>query len=398
MLAGICKWNEKEKSTRLSKRSISVLSSLASSVLPVIVSHPVWTLPTSFVSNVKETDMLQTTLNHFIDKKEKTTKDSYQGTSVVVMNTNAIVIGSLMSFISAFSQALETEITVHMPIILFPHLERASPIENHSYVQSYAQMYLGMVSKSAGYENIADLLVKNFDYMLDLISRKLQRHAKERSAVDRSLLGVIGVLFHLVTRQDDECDRLEKVTSAISHISLVDHMFNSLLRCVDLQFTSGATQGHLMDIVRIFKSINSFMDSSISIQIKDCAIDTDRATVRSTEEWLRRLDFELDIGPCGHAEDDDFEEEERSLGDEPEFHGTGSTENDDNGSSTFTKEIVAINCIISRCGYFMYNADLRIQISCCDIILLGFQSLGKIGSFRKVRSYSDLRDASLFHN
>jgi len=388
MIAGICKWNEEENSTRLSRSSIRVISSLASSVLPVIVSHPVWTLPTSFVCEftAKHTSQNMKSWKHRIDNKEITSKHYRHGTSAEVLNSNAIVIGSLMSFINAFSRAMGAEITAHMPIILFPLLERASPIGNHSYVQSYARMYLGTITKSAGYEKIADLIVENFDYMLDLISRKLQRHAKERSPVDRSLLGVIDVLFWLVAQQGDEPDKLEKQTSTLlSQISMVAHMLNSFLCCVDLQFTPGATQGHLMDIVRIFKSINAFMDSSISNQIDDCRFDTDHATAQSTEEWLRRLDFELGIGPFGHTEDDDFEEEEISNSDEPEFHGTGCNDNDDNDIPSFAKEIVAINCILSRCSYFMYNANLQIQISCCDIILSGFQSLGKIGSFRKMR-------------
>lgn len=396
MIAGTCKCADEENSRRLSRSSIRVISSLASSVLPVIVSHPVWTLPTSLVSDFKGKDTLQdlNTFKHRIDNTEKTSKHYHQGTSAEAINSNAIVIGSLMSFICALARAMGAEITVHMPIILFPLLERASAIGNHSYVQSYARMYLGMITKSAGYEKMADLIVENFDYLLDLISRKLQRHVKERSPMDRSLLGVIDVLFQFVAQQGDERDELEKQKSTLfSQISLVAHMLNSLFCCVDLQFTSGATQSHLMDIVRIFKSINAFMDSSISIQIADCKFDTDLATAQGTEEWLRRLDFELDIGPFGHAEDDDFEEE-ICTGDEPEFHGTGFNDNDDNDNSTFAKEIVTINCILSRCSYFMYNVDLQIQISCCDIVLSGFQSLGKIGSFRKVNPNNGLRNIS----
>ena len=59
------------------------------------------------------------------------------------------------------------------------------------------------------------------------------------------------------------------------------------------------------------------------------------------------------------------------------------TDTDDQEETDFLQEISSINSILSRCCYLLCYDDLRIQVVCCETILSGFQSLGKIGSFRR---------------
>lgn len=391
---------------KISKGTKLILSSLASSVLPVIVSGPLWTLTTSLDGRMTDTYTKSPSLfhSHSIVRRAGDSGLCSNGLGVspsaTIMNGNAGVICSLMGFICGFSKALGNDMRVHLAIILFPLLERASPVGNHSYVQRAAIKSLEQISISTGFSDIFSLISHNFDYLLDLISLRLRKHAKERIPIARSLVGVVEVILQSVAlcekvntglEIDEDADIPLAFTS--SHVAMVGHMLNCLLSASYWQNDDKASS---LDMVRVFRSINAFMDSSIAIQISSSIAPRFKVLEEgedNKEDWLRRLDFALDMRSAGFTEGGSDEEEpfiEESPNDvndgEPACDGANAPNDEEDAS--FAHEIGAINCILSRCCYLLCNADLQIQVMCCDTILSGFQSLGKVGAFRKVRPFN----------
>jgi len=319
---------------------------------------------------------------------------------ITIMNSNAILISTLMGFLCQLARALGDSVKLQLPTILFPLLERASPIGNHSYVQRAAFACLWKISRSVGYRNISCLLASNFDYLVDILSLRLCKHAREQSALERSLFGVVNVILQsAISRVRPASSDVENGDEPLfmGHVAMVEHMLNCLLGHFDRQ-SYNMDNLSLFDTVSVFRSMNTFMDASIDVFISN---NKDGAAPIIPEEdnddgcFLRRLDFELSIESTGCSEDIDSNddifgqqapyEEGDPTKQAPPFPNSDHSSNNDEADETsdFVQEICAINGILSRCCYLLCNADLRIQVLCCETILSGFRSLGKVGSFRK---------------
>ena len=363
LLRGLCGSNDDARnSPKLSKSNLRILSSLASSVLPVIVSDPLWTLPTSLDSDARRPST-GGPRNEGLGKAG----------SIAILNSNAIMISVLMGFICQFTRALGDDIKLQLPIILFPLLGRASPVGNHSSVQRAAFKSLWEISTTIDYKDISSLLSSNYDYLADVISSRLRKCAREQTLMGRSLMGVVDVILQSLVHN------LGPASSA--PVAMVGHMLNCLLNHYDRQ--SYMTSLSIFDTVSVFRSMISFMDASIDLYVSNGLNDSALKTSHDEEkdDWFERLDFELNAQSAGYADSDcgGFDE----LGPTDEEASPVVNNHDDEEEIDFVQEIGAINCILSRCCYLLGYADLQIQVLCCETILSGFQSLGKIGAFRK---------------
>ena len=368
---------------RKSKSSLNILSSLASSVLPVVVSEPLWTLPTTLGNRVSSSSYSQAQ-----QMRDNSNNDTTR--SVTIMNSNAIMVSALMGLICQFTHehALGDSMMLHLPTILFPLLERASPIGNHSSVQRAAFSSLWDVSLAIGYSDISSLLASNFDYLVDAISLRLKKYAREQSPMERSLLGVVDVILQSLVHHGRSDSSLEQsgVALAAGHVAMIGHLLKCLLSHFDRQ--SYMTNLSLFDTVGVFRSMGIFMETSIDFYIYNHRTEVEvKSPETGVDEWFQRLDFELDIGSGGYHDDelkdDMFSEIEPTDEGEPLNEADLQQSSDDQGDTDFVHEIAAINSILSRCSYLLCYADLQIQVLCCETMQSGLRSLGKIGAFRK---------------
>jgi hypothetical protein len=381
LLEGLLKLDEygdKDRATKDAKRTAHVLSSLAASVFPIIVSDPLWTLSTTLDGHVSE-KKAQTKPNGL----QVAMVDSIRGdgiceaSSITVMNANAILLCALMGFVCQFARVLDEDIKLHLPIILLPLLERASGIGNHSYVQNFAVASLGVISNSAACNDMYSFIATNFDYLLDAVSLRVRKHAKERSTMPRCMMGVIDVVLRSAIRHGS-------ITSS-ARLSMVDHMLTCLLNYFDRQYDVSMSQQNYLDTVCVFRSIISFVDESIIEQTGNItpfmALESD---VQEASDWLQRLDDELQMGPTGNSEDSDEDPINEPNTEEDESKPTDDNDEHiaENKSIKHMKEIHTVNAVLARCSYLVCSENLKIQVMGCETILAGFSCLWKIGDFR----------------
>ncbi|KAL7531629.1 hypothetical protein ACHAXR_009215 [Thalassiosira sp. AJA248-18] len=385
LLRGMCGLGNDKKSPNLSKSNLHILSSLASSVLPVIVSGPLWTLPTSLGMHTgtssSDTSALangaQTDGQLKFDRLRSKGMTSAQ--SATIMNSNAILISVLMGFICQFTNALGDKIRLHLPTILFPLLERASPIGNHSFVQRAAFATLWEISVSVGCKDISSLLAFNFDYLVDIISLRLRKCAREQTPMERSLMGVVDVILRSLVHHGGATSNARdgEMPLASGHVTMVGHMLKCILSHFDRQ--SYMNNLSVFDTVSVFRSMGTFMDASIEIYISNKADAALKTPETEVHDWFQRLDFELDMGSAGYTDDNDsnemFGELDNNEGNEPTDEVPQVQDSpDDQGETDFVHEIESIDAATSSV----------MQISKSnETMLSGFQSLGKIGSFRR---------------
>ncbi len=385
LLDGLLKMDEqgnKDRASKNAKRTAHVLSSLAGSVFPIIVSDPLWTLPTTLDSRGSG-NKTHTNPNGL----QAAVFDNIAGSSVcetssiTLTNANAILLCALMDFVCQFTRILDEDVKHHLPIILLPLLERASGVGNHSYVQNFAVASLGMISKLVACSDMHTFIATNFDYLLDAVSIRVRKHAKERSIMPRSMMGVIDVVLRSSIRH-------KSITSGAmaSHLSMVDHMLTCLLNYYDRQYDVPISQQNYLDTICVFRSIISFVDERIIEQTGDIAsFKALESQVLEASDWMRRLDDELQLGPSGCSEYSDEdpinepnikEEDESSKSNHNDEHKT------ENESIKHAKEIHTVNAVLAKCGYLICSENLKIQVMGCDTILAGFSCLWKIGAFR----------------
>lgn len=366
ILAGMYARDNDNKNTKRSKSEQRMLTSLTSSVLPVIVSHPLWTLPTS----------LQDETRIILSKPSNSEVPKY---STETMRCNAVLLCTLMGFISQASYSLGEDMRSNLPIILLPLLERASGIGNHPSVQTCAFEAISDIALSAGYSDIFSLLTSNFDYIMDHISLQLKKHSKERTPVSRSLMGVVDVVLRSVIRNRNDDG---------SNVAIVGHTLQCLLSYSDRVNDPTVSRIQTFDTICVLRSINEFMESSIDAQIK---CNHDLVPLKSEDDgydWLKKLDIELERNSEEYYDGDFYEntfndDDVADVDEEPPPLATGCGSHDDVLDTTFVKEIASINEVLKRCSYLLCHPNLHMQVLCSVTLLSGFKSLGKIGAYRK---------------
>jgi hypothetical protein len=309
--------------------------------------------------------------------------------SVTIMNSNAILISVLLGFIRQFTLVLGTNMKLHLPTILFPILERASSLGNHPSVQRSSVSTLQEITLVLGYNDITSLIASNFDYLVDIISLKLRTCARDHVSMERSLVGVIDVILRSAVYHDNGSTGSSKsTTTPDNQVSLAGHMLNCLLKHMDHQ--SCITSLSILDITRVFRSMSTFMDSSIATKHNNLIIDTTMDALEDEDYWLRRLDVELTIDTAGYEEEkyDEYNNDDQmnnAIEESPEVptvnNSRPASQNDK--EKDFVHEIASINTILSRCCYLLCYSDIQIQVLCCDTIMTGFHSLGRVGTIRK---------------
>ena len=361
---------DKDSETKKSSKHTKVLSSLASSVFALIVSEPLWTLRTTLDGQQKlgSKSMIESV-------RSGDGVSVCEDNSTTVMNANAILHCTLLGFICQFARVLGQDIKLHLPIILLPLLEKASHIGNHSYVQNLAVSSLVVVSKAANCSDMHSFVATNFDYLLDAVSIRVRKHAKERSIMPRSLMGVINVVLRSAIHHGN----IASDVLGSSHLSLVDHILTCLLHYFDRQYDAFMNQQSYLDTVCVFRSIISFVDESITEQSTNNVQSISESDGHATSEWLQRLNDELKLGHSCYLED------KTDLTNEPIAEEEEDSITSDNITDAkfmeYANEIRTVNAILSRCSYLVCTENIKIQILGCETILAGFRCLWKIGAF-----------------
>jgi hypothetical protein len=381
LVKGIRKVRSSSSSEQLSKSTLHIFSTLASSVLPVLVSEPLWILPTVL-------DVNQADANFGNTQSDKTFTAIREGDlSVTIMNSNAILISVVLGFIRQVTLLLGTSMTLHLPTVLFPILERSSSLGNHPSVQRSSLTTLQEITLVLGYNDITSLIATNFDYLVDIISLKLRTSARDHVSMERSLVGVIDVILRSAVYHDGSLTGGSSAMTQDNQVSLAGHMLNCLLKHMDQQ--SCITNLSILDITRVFRSMITFMDSSIATKHNSLVIDTAINALEDEDYWLRRLDIELTIDTAGYeyANDDEYNNDDQMNNaieespEVPQINSGPSSQNDK--EKDFVHEIASINTILARCCYLLCYSDIQTQVLCCETIMAGFHSLGMVGTIRK---------------
>jgi len=452
---------DKDKDTinlHLSQEKRKLFYSLSQSVFPVLIDRALWSLPTTLdaVNNSKYRDeqhlydkddnlLLSGFLNSYsslltaiANKSKSSTAHSFVEVSPSSLNGNAHLISQFMDLIGILSIVIGKEIQNSLPTILFPILEKISVHGNHPFLKQVGLKNLERVAKALGALDVKDLLIKNFDYLIDSVIIQFptlnERNGGLSLKQKRSALGVIDVLLQNTYGSQQETKNTNGLSLSIdsstlspnlAHRSMLHDLVNALLSFYDGKIASTVSNAifwhddavsektlftfSMMEVIcTVFKVLKLFYRD-----INDNDINKPDGSPQR-QPWLDNLlsTFAKDRKMKQGIERDDYVSLHASDGDETEtaykgfikYHADKNTnehhsalhdEYSDCDSSEpnenqehkamVEEDAKTIDEILSRSSFFLSTKNLKVDIITFEALKEGFEllSLANESSRRK---------------
>jgi len=399
------------------KKSLEILQSLVSSILPVVTRPPLWTLPTTVQiaedeSRVHGTYRNEVTLRSYLtsprgldaaileDQRPVDAAAIDSETSASAFCGNAILIGLLMELIGTISVLLGESIRPFLPTILYPVLENTSAVHHH-HVQQAALLTLEQLSQADGCATVTSFISKHFDYLVDSVTAKLRRPGGVTKAsvpyVNQDLFhsGVVELLFRSLAKEaeDNALHGIDDPRDA-SHISLLADLLDNILVAYDDSIAEGSKDMRsraALGLLNMFEAALAFLSTAMAGQYPQRNEDNSSTHANVVEPWVESLAaFKLQCkGPNDENSDDEeglsaregFERHHASKEKKTNLADSSSSSLDNQEKShpldkaRIASAIASANSILSRCCYLLSVHDLKVERASCEVMISAFRFL-----------------------
>jgi hypothetical protein len=279
------------------------LQSLAQAILPIVVSDPLWNLPT-LLHNVD--------YHSGIERSSVSAQNLIQSGAVddLMVNTvsasalkgNAALVCSLIGIVSTTVELLSNDTHSFLPVILYPLSEKASS-QNHSQVQHSATISLHQVAVACEMGSIKNLVHQNFDYLFGVMLSRTGLPGGHQTGDGTGFPTIVPSIVQIVLRNAVDTDRAKDEATPIqrsitekTRVSYVIELVNALVASFDCNlFTLNADvqlqSSTALDLIQIFDAALSFIASTFGLNLdhgNGLCMTTD--VPEPCEEWQALLD------------------------------------------------------------------------------------------------------------
>jgi len=403
----------KESSRRRAKRA-KVLHALASSVLPIITSLPIWNLPTTIqVFSEQQSNTMALLANpskedsagsHNSERMTNLGKEGDETFSVSLFHGNAIMQGSLLRMIGNICQLLGNRTNNILPTILLPLLEKTGAC-NHYHVQQTAIEALDRVAGALGARSIASLVSRNFDYVMESLSLQL------RSQMYTSRWGDITSVMSVLLQSTKECESMLEFSKTNDHtvccrsrtallFDFVDSLMDSFDKTERRSHHPTKNSPSVLGLIQCFRSTVHFLSASFGFKCENKGSSSLSVTefsfrwlniLAEFEDNLQKTDSE-DTIPAA-IEDETNERTTSSVSEAEDLMKCEPRKEEEEQNREILKYISrgveVTKKIVSRCCFFLSIREIKIQVASCETLLSGFEFLSYAEDFVK-----DIKDES----
>ena len=395
-------------SSKTVRKKMKYLSSLATSILPIIVSAPLWDLPVippEFSEQQNDMDIADPLLL-------STLHPSSEAFSSVALRGNAFFLGGLFQLAGSIVGLLQEEAIPLIPVLL-PALLTHATTTKVQYVLEEAQTSLEDVACSVGYKTLAGMIDQNMGVVAGamLATLRLPGGKSSMSAATAPVdifhvAHTIRSVLQLVLREKDNRDNVSDKDSSrdVSNYSYLLELVMTLTERYDCLASKNAFESDTtIAIVGVYEYAFRFLIKTYEAEATAVIKMKDLQNQKPRQPWFERLDaFRIlrvderddvsDNGLLGDQspkegfeayhkgqEDCQVEDEESSLG--------GKSKLDQIVGSHETNFVAML---VSRCTFFFSNASLRLQVESCETMTQGFRFLAIVALLCKVCTFSAL--------
>ena len=390
------------ESSKSARKNLKYLSSLATSILPIMVSAPLWDLPVippEFSEQQNDIDTADPLLL-------STLPSSSDAFSSVALRGNAYFLGGLVQLAGSMVCLLQKEAIPLIPVLLPPLLEHATTTKV-PYVLEEAQTSLENIACSVGYKNLASMIDRNMGVVAGAMLATL-RLPGGKSSVSAATAPVdifhvaltIRSVLQLILREKDCRNVMNDKDSAhdVSNYSYLLELVMTLTERYDCLASKNAFElDTTIAIVGVYESAFRFLIKTYETEANTAIKMKDLQNRKRHQPWLERLDaFRiLRVDERDDVSDNEFGEKvvpkagfEAYHKDQEEYQ-VEDEESPLSGESKIdpivgNHETNFVAMLVSRCTFFFSNASLRLQVESCEAMTQGFRFLAMVALLCKV--------------
>ena len=289
---------KEEKFNRQTRKRIRRLHSLASAILPVITSDPLWTLPTVLDNVDKErVDKAEPHGSLTVTEIQDELQVQAETVSASALKGNAAMICSLIGLVHEMVDLLASDSEPFLSIALYPLCERASS-HNHSQVQRTAVLALHRYAMACRLESTRDLIRQNFDYLFGAMLSKVRLPRGHLTSRRTSFPGSISSIMQAVLRSATDVKTSTNFVRSLSDetcISFVIELSNALVASFDshlaiLNNDPSLQASTTMDLVEVFDASLSFIASTFGLNLdRSGDLSAEVQIPEPTNDWMTTL-------------------------------------------------------------------------------------------------------------
>jgi hypothetical protein len=360
------------KNSKRERSRLGYLLPLGKSILPIITSDPLWSLPTRARSDAQSNEPARVCA----------TQGTIEYTALTALRGNAIVIGYLLGLIQTVVSLLGDHVQRFTPILLYPILEKASA-QNVGFVRDAAIATLQTLASASGLSGIASLLAQSMETclmgsMLAKIRVPGGRTLTPETALDHNLLQVADSAITVFRFIREEI--LSAGLSVVQDHSSILVSIEGLTMELTSRFDHASTRiGNGTEVAVQFLQL--FHATVVLLRaLRECSTSSpgNVANDQSCEPWFDLLEpfkntsDKQDIhtpreGFAGFRAD---EQQRAALDGDPGMKSLAGLKRD----------VDFIAHLAWRCGYLLSHISLQVQIESCIVLTNCFLFLGWVAS------------------
>jgi hypothetical protein len=375
LIGAFAKEPEGPGASRRNQKRSRILSDLASSILPIVISSPLYDLPTypshqgaQVVKNEKGTTSQCGSL---------VALDNARGREVLsaALRGNASISFYLLGVTGTMFDLLGRAGHSFLPLVLYPVLENIGS-RNILLNQDMAFHVLESLVTSCEYENMTDLLTDNMDNLMGTLMGRIRvsggRSLDKTESDDETItvVSTVTAMLRIAAGSNDNTQVCERSFSP-SMLSYMEELVTALIARFDHQAAKSANQRDTVTaFVQLFDAALTHMDCWYEYVETKTPVNSSTVSEKSKEAWLAlldpfRIDKERGLSPEEGFElyrDQHVQDKELAIG----FQLVSAS------------EIEFVKRIISRCCFLLSHPSLTSQIQSCAALIRGFTFLGAV--------------------
>jgi hypothetical protein len=372
--------------TKRDQKRSRILSDLATSILPIVISSPLYDLPTFPSHQVVE-----------VAKQKQKVTTSQAGSLVALDNSHGHVVSSaalrgnasvsfyLLGIIGTFFDLLGRAGHSFLPLVVYPVLENIGS-RSVSLNQDMALFVLETLAASCEYKDTTDLLTDNMDNLMGTLMGRIRvsggRSLGKTESDDGTItvVSTVTAMLRIATGSSNNTPQVRERSFSPSMLSYMEELVTALVARFDNQAATSVNQRDAVTaFVQLFDAALTHVDFWYEFIETKNPVNLSAMLDSSKEPWLALLDpFRVD--------------EENGLSPEEGFELYRDQDDRDKASGipdqlVSTSEIDFVKRITSRCCFLLSHPSLIVQIQSCTALVRGFSFLGAVA--RRVPSDVD---------
>jgi hypothetical protein len=373
---------QSERTSKGERKRLRLLNSLASSILPVATSSPLWDLPTDADFGAS---------SHEPSTGTEYLMQTSTPVSAVALRGNAGAMKLLLELVASFCTLLQTDAQTFLSSILSPIVERASS-QNVPLVQTAAMTALEQVSRACGFHDAPELICAHFGHLMGSLIGRLRipggrlapgpHEVKAIITVSSTVRTILATASRFESSESIKTLDQAGIASMVELLTLLIERFDHLIarkvlgeeRLLELVLVCNATFGYLLS------SYGACTDAMYSYRMEGRNASEGqpwRGLLTQFHADSAKLD---DVSPReGFAIASDRTSTQTKNGNPP--NGMEAT------LDISSKEIDFVSRLMSRCCYFLSHQSLRMRIASCDTLTSGFRFLAFVAVGQRTVSY-----------